>query len=243
MKFPFKISVLLFGLSIIIIPVFYLYFIIGERANTIAKTRKMIILDTIEVIAKQREIDTTSKRILLTGDSMCEGLYPGLIDRCRFNKHKLFVHPWYGSTIIGWGSHDTLDNLLKKFNPSYIIFTIGSNELFSSNMEIREKLINKILKKIGNRKMIWIGPPNWDKDKGINDLMQKCLGEKIFFKSKDLYFERASDKRHPNRKSFKFWADTISNWIENVSNFPILLKKPDSSFGINNISKTNKLNN
>lgn len=186
------------------------------------------ILDSIaRGIDSLQRVDSSSHTILLTGDSMCEGLMFRFKEYAKFNKHKLKTVIWYSSTTEWWSNSDSLQKLVNKHDPDYIFFTTGSNELFIRNIQEREKYIQDIVKQAGDRKFIWIGPPNWAEDTGINDLIVKNVGRDRFFESRHLSFERGPDGAHPTWSSSAVWADTISSWIMQNSRHRIILEKPE----------------
>lgn len=175
-----------------------------------------------------QQVDTSSHTILLTGDSMCEELMFRFRDYAAYNGHKLETVIWYSSSTLWWSESDSLRKLVAKYDPDYIFFTTGSNELFIRNIQEREKYIQDIVAQAGNRKFIWIGPPNWAEDTGINELIKKNVGKDRFFESKHLSFERKRDGAHPTRRSSAIWADSISVWVMEESRNKILLKLPES---------------
>lgn len=185
-----------------------------------------IIIDSTFKVSQQKGIDSSKHKILLTGDSMCEGLMFRFKDYAKYNNHELKTVICYSTTTVWWDETDSLKKMIKKFEPDYIFFTTGSNELFIRNIEEREKHIKDIVRQAGNKKFIWIGPPNWAEDTGINKLIEKNVGKDRFFISKDLEFERASDGAHPTWSSAAVWADTISSWVMQKSRDRILMKKP-----------------
>ncbi len=181
---------------------------------------------TFQSLDPKTVVDSSSHKILLTGDSMCEGLMFRFREYAAHNDHELKTVIWYSSTTIGWSQSDSLSKLIALYDPDYIFFTTGSNELFIRNIEEREQYIQDIVSEAGERKFIWIGPPNWAEDSGINDLIEKNVGTDRFFESKNLQFERAADGAHPTWSSAAVWADTISTWIMRKSRHKILLRKP-----------------
>jgi hypothetical protein len=174
-----------------------------------------------------RVLDTNKQKILLIGDSMVEGLMFPFVDYADFNGHQLFPVIWYSSSSKTFGTSDTLRYYIKKFKPTYIIMALSSNELFVSDIQTRDVYVKRILKQADTLKFVWIGPPNWKKDTGINDLILKFCGKDRYFPSKDLKFDRANDGAHPTRQSSRTWADKIAKWITEESRYPIILNKPD----------------
>ena len=97
---------------------------------------------------------------------------------------------------------------------------------FKPSCDDRDLYIKQIVKQCENVKLIWVGPPNWKEDSGINDLILKNLGKDRYFLSKNLVFSRVSDGAHPTRKSSEMWAGKIAQWIVEESKYPIILNKP-----------------
>ncbi|MCP4443352.1 MAG: SGNH/GDSL hydrolase family protein [Aureispira sp.] len=174
--------------------------------------------------------DSSSHYILLTGDSMSEGLMFAFKKYAKFNGHKLKTRIWYSSSTKAWSKSDTLASFIKRYRPTFIIFTLGSNELFKRNISEREKYIKDIIHEADTTGIpfVWIGPPNWKDDTGINDLIVKNVSKDRFFESKNLKFKRKSDGAHPTKKASAIWADTISSWLTQTSRYrgQILFRDP-----------------
>ena len=202
------------------------YFVKANNNLAKADTSRKIVKINIKPAQDSSKIDSSRQSILLTGDSMSEGLMFPFIKYAKYNGHILITVIWYSSSTLLWAEKDSLAKLIKKYKPTFVIFTLGSNELFIRNIQEREVYIKDIIAQAGNTKFIWIGPPNWKDDTGINDLLIKNLGEKRFFVSRYMKFERARDGRHPSRRASVIWADTISNWVMKACKYPIVLQKP-----------------
>ncbi len=171
--------------------------------------------------------DTSSQRILIFGDSMLEGLGPRLNDYCEENNHVLTQVVWYSSNTKWYGSSDTIPYYINKVKPTYIILAIGSGDILAMNaLERRKPFVEKILNQVKGYKYIWVGPPNWREDSGINELIEKSVEKGTFFLSKNLQFDRVSDGVHPTKASASKWMDTIASFIMNKSINPIMLKFP-----------------
>ena len=199
--------------------------------DTIIHTDTSIVIDTVKRNNIEYVMDTTSQRILLIGDSMMEGLMFAIRNYTVENKHKLKSVVWYSSSTEWYGSCDTISYFVKQFEPTYIIFVIGGNELFIRNItEKRSKYMAHIVKQFGDTKYICVGPPNWREDTGINDLIEKYAGEGRFFLSKNLTFQRLRDGAHPTRASSRMWMDSIASWIMNKSMYPIRMNKPKKRY-------------
>jgi len=178
------------------------------------------------------KIDSTPQKILLTGDSMADGIKIFLKKYSDFNGHQLVGNGWTSSTTGAWSEKKKLKYLVQKYSPTYIIIALGSNELFAMDLERREKYVTDIMEQTTGVKCIWVGPPNWKEDKGFNDMLKRVIGEKKFFASKEIFLKeplknkRGSDKKHPNMEGYKLWMDKLAEWIMNSSDYPILLIQP-----------------
>lgn len=176
--------------------------------------------------------DTTAQTILLIGDSMLEGLSPRLAAYAAHNGHTLYSVIWYSSTSETWGRSDKLRRYIKRLKPTYIFISLGANELFVRDIAKRRKqYVEKILEDIGDIPYIWIGPPNWAEDSGINDLIASTVSNGSYFRSKGMHFERGADGAHPTPASASAWLDSIARWMPVNARYPIRLDVPTDSVG------------
>ena len=155
------------------------------------------------------EPDRGPQRILLFGDSMVPVLAPRLADYCLENGHALFPAVWYGSTIIYWAWQDRLDQLLGELRPTVVIAALGSSELAVREVGECEPYVAAIVRKVGGRKLYWIGPPNWRDDTGVNALLARVLGPSRFFRSDRIELEHRADNIHPTAKTGDKWVNTF----------------------------------
>ena len=178
------------------------------------------------------ETDTAAQNILIIGDSMLEGLNPRLAAYADKNGHTLHSVIWYSSTTKYFGESDTLKYFIRKYNPSFIFLSLGGNELFVRDIiEKRDKYVKKILADIGNIPYLWIGPPNWKQDTGINELVKQNVPAGNFFLSDGMTFERQKDGAHPTHASAALWMDSIARWMPDHSAHPIRMDLPDNPKG------------
>ena len=176
---------------------------------------------------QRAQLDTTSKTILFIGDSMLEGLSPRLAAYTRHNGHTLYTVIWYSSTTEVWGSSDKLKHYINKYHPDYVFVCLGANELFVRDIATKRACyVDNMLRQIGTIPYVWIGPPNWKKDTGINQLIASKVKPGCFFLSDGMKFERSHDGAHPTRTSSALWMDSVARWVELHSAHPIRLKKP-----------------
>jgi len=184
-----------------------------------------LLKDTV----KQVVMDTTAQRILFFGDSMVEGLSRRMRQYAKENNHDLLNVIWYSSSTKWWAQSDTLEHFLRKEKPTFIMITLGGNELFVRDLAKREKYIKNILSRIGDLPYVWIGPPNWKKDTGICDLFRKYAGKGRYFNSERLSFRRGSDHVHPTFSSAAEWMDSVAVWMETKSSYPIRMRLPQTA--------------
>ena len=179
--------------------------------------------------AKKPKYDlSVPQTFLFIGDSMLEGLYPRLAAYAKENGHKVYAVIWYSSTSEIWGETEKLKEYIAQFNPTYVFICLGANELFVRDIkEKRDKFVKNIISQIGDLPYLWIGPPNWKPDTGINELIDENTPEGYFFLSDGMTFERMRDGAHPTRKSAIQWMDSIMRWMpEKCANPVVNMKIP-----------------
>lgn len=176
--------------------------------------------------------DTTAKTILFIGDSMLEGLGPRLAAYAEKNGHTLYTVIWYSSTSAVWGNSDKLRHYIDTIHPDYVFVCLGANELFVSDIASKRRgYVRKIIADIDTIPYLWIGPPNWKPDTGINDLVASEAAEGAFFLSNGMHFERSKDGAHPTRSSAAQWMDSVARWMPAHSFHPIRMEFPDKDSG------------
>ena len=175
-------------------------------------------------------VDTTAKTILFFGDSMLEGLAPRLAAYCDKSGHKLIEVIWYSSSTLCWSQSARLTELINTYHPNYIMVCLGANELYVPDIKrTRRPHLKNILAEIGNIPYLWIGPPNWVEDTGINDLLAQEIDEGCFYLSANDHFERSRDGAHPTRASAHLWMDRVIKWMGSKAAYPIRLNAPSQT--------------
>ena len=177
-------------------------------------------------------LDTTKKNILFIGDSMLERLSPRIAAYAEENEHQMNTVIWYGSSTEVWAASGRVKECIQKYRPDYIIISLGGNELFVNDIIARRtKYVKQIVAEFADIPYVWIGPPNWKKDTGINKMIQSVVPKGNFYLSytPDQHYERAKDGAHPTPASAAKWADRICKWIVEESNNPIVLNLPQKA--------------
>ncbi len=197
----------------------------ADEASSTLTTEEILAISQTQI--KEVETDTLPKRILFIGDSMLEGLYPRLAAYAKENGHSLYCVIWYSSTSKVWGESTRIPEFIKKFEPDYVFISLGANELFVKDIEKqRDKYVKKILSEIEPIPYVWIGPPNWKEDTGINRLIASNAAPGTFFLSDGMHFDRSSDGAHPTRSSAALWMDSVARWMPLHCSHPIKMSTP-----------------
>lgn len=202
--------------------------VLTEKPDEVVATEIETANELATSVETKIEVDTASQTILFIGDSMLEGLSPRLAAYAKHNGHKLYTVIWYSSTSEIWGETTKLAEYIKKYKPTYVFICLGANELFVRDISSkRDKYVKNIISQIGSLPYVWIGPPNWKEDTGINDLIATNVAQGTFFLSNGMHFDRASDGAHPTRSSAILWMDSVARWMPNHSAHPILMEMPE----------------
>jgi hypothetical protein len=186
-------------------------------------------LSTAAAKAAAPPLDESPQRILILGDSMIDGLLPPLADYAAENGHSVSAVIWYGSRTIDWARGTRLADALRDYRPTFVIFVVGSSELTTRDVEKRATAVRSMLKLVGERKWIWVGPPNWRTDTGLGALLEREVGAGRYFRSLDLSFERKRDGIHPTLASSRLWMDAVAEWVRLRSAVPIRLAVPQKT--------------
>ena len=173
-----------------------------------------------------RPLSASKEKMLVLGDSMVEVLSPYLNAYAIENRHEMVPAIWYGSTTAAWAKSPELGKLLREINPTMVIVVLGSSELTSPSIESRKPFVDALLKRIGPRKVVWVGPPNWRADTGINDLLETELGKDRFFRSEHLELPRKHDGIHPNAEGGRIWMNAVASWLSTESRFETQMNPP-----------------
>lgn len=194
--------------------------------------------DSLEVAAEtaseeevvKTETDSLPQSLFIFGDSMTYNLALRLAQYARQNGHTIHSVNWDSSNTKIWADYDTLANCIARFKPTQIFIALGSNELYFKKPESRLPYIKKILEVIDTIPYVWIGPPNWKEDSGINDLLERTCRPGTFFRSEGMEFKRKADHIHPTRESSFLWMDSIMRWVPKSAH-PFLVETPSDSIG------------
>ncbi|MCS7188670.1 MAG: hypothetical protein RMJ66_02695 [Bacteroidia bacterium] len=165
--------------------------------------------------------DTAVQKVLLVGDSMIEWFRYRLARWCREAGYALYTVIWPSSNLIWWGKSDTLAAFIRQYQPTYVLICVGSNELLIPHIHRRKVYLERILGQIGSIPYVWIGPPNWQEDTGINQLISETVGAGRFFDSRRITMERLEDGAHPVPSAAYRWADSVVVFLRDSALVPL----------------------
>jgi lysophospholipase L1-like esterase len=148
--------------------------------------------------------------VVHTGDSMVGGgLCKALAPKFKAEGTKFIRDVWESASITKFDESDRIPSLMKKYDPDLVLLTLGANDVFNDRPEYEVKHIESIVKKIGHRDCIWIGPPLWKGDKGLVETIREHAAPCRFYDSQHLVLSRAGDGIHPTEKGGEVWADAF----------------------------------
>ncbi len=209
-------------------------YLLKEESNTLLSLEESA--DSINAADLQPEIiktDSLPQSLFIFGDSMTFNLALRLAQYAKQNGHTIHSVNWDSSNTKIWAEHDTLAYYIEKYHPTQIFISLGSNELYYKDPESRAPYVKKILEVIDTIPYVWIGPPNWKEDTGINDMLQRICKKRSFFRSAGMQFKRKKDNIHPTRESSAMWVDSIMRWLPESSH-PFMADMPSDSIGKSN---------
>ncbi len=187
--------------------------------------------ETDEMTAsKEQTVDSVPQSLFIFGDSMTFNLALRLAAYAKQNGHTIHAVNWDSSNTKIWAEHDTLRYYINKYHPTQIFISLGSNELYLKNPESRVPYVKKILAVIDTIPFVWIGPPNWKEDFGINDMLEKMCGKRRFFRTDGMKLDRKKDHIHPTRDASALWIDSVMRWLPQSAH-PFVAETPADTIG------------
>lgn len=201
-----------------------------------AESRKAAEADSLLAARREEQermktaTDTTPQSILLIGDSMTLNLALRLAQYAKANGHSFHAVNWDSSGTVKWAKSRHLAEYVEEYGATYVFISLGSNELYLKNPSTHRQYVDSIIAQVGERPYVWIGPPNWKEDEGLNDMLEQACAPGSFFRSAGMEFKRKKDGVHPTREASALWIDSIARWMPKSSH-PILMNTPSDSIG------------
>ncbi len=194
----------------------------AAHADSVLTERRKVV-ECNEVVT-----DSTTQSILLIGDSMTMNLALRLAQYAKANGHKFNAVNWDSSGTVKWAKSRHLSEYVKEYEATYVFISLGANELYLKNPAAHRPYVDSIIAQVGNIPYVWIGPPNWKEDEGLNDMIEAACNPGSFFRSAGMEFKRKKDGVHPTRESSALWIDSIVRWMPKSSHPILLASAPDS---------------
>ena len=157
-----------------------------------------------------------NKTVLLTGDSMAEGIGWSMKKKVEEAGGHLIVQPVYSSTTVKWHDDGLIREYIARYNPDVIFIALGANEIFTTDLEVRAEAVRGITADIGQRQAYWIGPPSWKPDKGIVRTIEENFKPGRFYNSNSLVVPRRKDGAHPTVEGYQTWTELIWTWYTRI---------------------------
>ncbi len=155
------------------------------------------------------------KVVVHTGDSMVGGgLCKALAPKFQAEGTKFVRDVWEAASLPMFAQSDRLPKLMKKYDPDLVLITLGANDIFTIHPEYFVQHIETIVKKVGPRDCVWIGPPPWKGEHGLVDVMREHSAPCRFFDSTPLVLDRRPDGIHPTEKGGEVWADALWPFVK-----------------------------
>jgi len=151
-----------------------------------------------------------ARKVLHFGDSMVPLVGNYLRPRFEAEGGHYEIVSTSSSATLSWVEGDLLRKTLAKHDPELVLISLGSNELyFVDDLPQRAQAIQAIVREVGDRACLWIGPPSWAKARGFLDTLEANLGHCSYFDSAKLPMERQADGRHPTWGASHGWANHV----------------------------------
>lgn len=151
-----------------------------------------------------------ASKVLHFGDSMVPLVGNYLRPRFQARGAHYEIASTSSSSTLSWAEGTLLRETLAKHDPELVLVSLGSNELyFVDDLAQRAQAIQTIVREIGDRACLWIGPPSWAKARGFLDMLEANLGRCSYFDSAKLPMDRQEDGRHPTWGASHRWANQV----------------------------------
>ncbi len=153
--------------------------------------------------------------VLHVGDSFAASLGVPLGKRLKAAGVRYILEYQTASYVPTWAFGEELPKFIGRYNPDFVIVTLGANEIEIPNPEQRAGAVKRLVKELGGRPCLWILPPLWKQDTGfmkvIADNAAPCRSLDSTALMGDL--PRKRDKIHPNDEGRELWADAVMSWL------------------------------
>ncbi len=153
--------------------------------------------------------------VLHVGDSFAASLGLPLGKRFKAAGVRYILEYETASYVPTWAFGKALPKFIAKYNPDFVMVTLGANEIEITNPEQRAGAVKRLVKELGNRPCLWVLPPLWKADTGFMKVIRdnaapcRCLDSTALVGD----LPRKKDKIHPNEEGREVWAEAVFNWL------------------------------
>lgn len=167
---------------------------------------------------RQRPRLHPDSRILVVGDSFAVGLTPPLRALAKEAGLPFDSVALQGTRIDQWAVSAALDEKLRKFKPSLVLVSLGTNDeyLRGDGGTMQAPHLDRLLAKLRTvGDFVWIGPPKLPKraTNGVIPLLRSRLDDDHYFPSQTLNLPRGPDALHPTARGYAGWAGALWQWL------------------------------
>jgi acyl-CoA thioesterase-1 len=96
-----------------------------------------------------------------------------------------------------------------KHHPDLVLINLGTNEVFVPAPDALAGRVRALVRAVGPRDCVWIGPPTWRGDTGIVRVIRENAAPCRFFDSSGLHLDRRRDGIHPTDRGGEQWASLL----------------------------------
>ena len=158
-------------------------------------------------------------KVLHVGDSFAGALGKPLGKMFEERDVKSVLKHTDSSYLTDWAWDKKLQKYLWKYNPDFVIVTLGANELGIADPQRREKTIKKIVATIGDKPCLWVAIPLWNgPQNGLLEVIRKSSSPCTYMDTNEIFdveaMSRIKDGIHPTTKARAEWAEFVLAWLE-----------------------------
>ena len=195
------------------------------------KRKRVTLLLALLAFTLTALAETTApiKRILFFGDSQTGWMGERLGAWGQANGFDVVTVTWDGATPQKWAATGKIPSYIAKYHPDMVMINLGMNELLERNpAKNLGPSMSTIIKAIGDRPFVWIGPLEWPgKGKGevLVNYLQKTVdatGNGHFFNASGQKIPRQSRTNpHPTQAGAYTLMDHVMQWLPSTGiHFP-----------------------
>jgi hypothetical protein len=179
---------------------------------------------TLSDSAPQRapEPATTAPRsVLHFGDSMVPLVGNYLRPAFEAKGARYEMLSTHSSGVASWAADARLETALAATKADLVLISLGTNDLFTRELEVANAAIRAIVQKVAPRRCLWIAPPAWTRDFGFGRTLREAATPCGFFDSTTVKFTRQTDGKHPDWSSSYRWASAVWQALGETTSIPL----------------------